>query len=104
MAPAEGGGTKVRAAQRAHSKSDGRDERGTLATLGVPTGGTNVRVLPPPPTNAGPSTQPSGNRDMSAPAFPTIFTLLGKLGLELKQQEATLPVHTVERVERSAAD
>ena len=53
---------------------------------------------------AGPSTQPSGNRDMSAPAFPTIFTLLGKLGLELKQQEATLPVHTVERVERSAAD
>jgi uncharacterized protein (TIGR03435 family) len=41
---------------------------------------------------------------MPDPAFPTIFTVLAKLGLELKQQEATLPVYTVERIERPPAN
>ena len=36
--------------------------------------------------------------------LPTIFTVLGKLGLELKRQEDILPVYTVERIERPAAN
>jgi hypothetical protein len=42
-----------------------------------------------------------------APNFddlPTIFTVLGKLGLALKQQEAAVPVYTVEHIERPAAE
>jgi uncharacterized protein (TIGR03435 family) len=60
--------------------------------------------LSPPPPNAALSAQPSGDRDMSTPAFPTIFTVLGTLGLELKLQQATLPVYTVERIEQPAAN
>jgi uncharacterized protein (TIGR03435 family) len=42
-----------------------------------------------------------------APNFddlPTIFTVLRKLGLELKQQEATVPVYTVDRIEHPQLD
>jgi len=35
---------------------------------------------------------------------PTIFTVLRKLGLELKQHEATVPVYTVEHIERPAGE
>jgi uncharacterized protein (TIGR03435 family) len=49
--------------------------------------------LPPPP----PNTTPDVNQFAR---LPTIFTVLGKLGLELKRQEAILPVYTVERIER----
>lgn len=48
--------------------------------------------LPPPPPNG------AGNVDFSH--LPTIFTVLGKLGLELHRQEDTLPVYTVERIQR----
>ena len=52
--------------------------------------------LPPPPPNA--------TRAVNAFAgLPTIFTVVSKLGLELKQQEDILPVYTVERLERPAA-
>jgi len=60
--------------------------------------------LPPPPPNATAAVRPSGVRETSAPALPTIFTVLGKLGLELKRQEATLPVFTVEHIERATAN
>ena len=50
--------------------------------------------LPPPP--------PGGMPAASFDDLPTIFTVLGKLGLELKQQEATVPVYTVEHIERPA--
>jgi uncharacterized protein (TIGR03435 family) len=70
----------------------------------VNTEGWIAMRLPPPPPNATPAGRPSGDREMSAPALPTIFTVLGKLGLELKQQEATLPVYTVEHIERPAAN
>ena len=53
--------------------------------------------LPPPPPNA----TPVGNPFAS---LPTIFTVLGKLGLELKRQEGILPVYTAERIERPAAN
>jgi uncharacterized protein (TIGR03435 family) len=49
--------------------------------------------LPPPP--------PNSTRDVNAFAgLPTIFSVLGKLGLELKPEEDVLPVYTVERIER----
>jgi uncharacterized protein (TIGR03435 family) len=49
--------------------------------------------LPPPPPNSTP--------DANAFAgLPTIFSVLGKLGFELKRQEDILPVYTVERIER----
>ena len=53
--------------------------------------------LPPPPPNSTP--------DANAFAgLPTIFSVLGKLGLELKRQEEILPVYTVERIERPASN
>jgi uncharacterized protein (TIGR03435 family) len=54
-------------------------------------GWTPMRLPPPPPGNA-----PAARFD----DLPTIFTVLRKLGLELKQQEATVPVYTVEHIER----
>lgn len=53
--------------------------------------------LPPPP----PNTTPDVNHFAG---LPTIFTVLGKLGLELKRQENILPVYTVERIERPATN
>jgi uncharacterized protein (TIGR03435 family) len=56
--------------------------------------------LPPPPPNAGPAVNPVAQ----FAGLPTIFTVLGKLGLELKRQEDTLPVYIVERIERPATN
>ncbi len=53
--------------------------------------------LPPPPPNANPATHPFAG-------LPTIFTVLGKFGLELKRQEDILPVYIVESIERPAAN
>ena len=53
--------------------------------------------LPPPPPNGTAAVNPFSS-------LPTIFTVLGKLGLELKRQEDILPVYTVERIERPAAN
>jgi hypothetical protein len=53
--------------------------------------------LPPPPPNT--------TRDVNHfVGLPTILTVLGKLGLELNRQEDILPVYTVERIERPAAN
>ena len=53
-----------------------------------------MRLPPPPPGNP-----PAARFD----DLPTIFTVLRKLGLELKQQEATVPIYTVQQIERPAA-
>jgi uncharacterized protein (TIGR03435 family) len=53
--------------------------------------------LPPPPPNAAPTGNPFAD-------LPTIFTVLGKLGLELKRQEDILPTYTAERIERPAVN
>jgi uncharacterized protein (TIGR03435 family) len=53
--------------------------------------------LPPPPPNSTPAVN-------AFAGLPTIFSVLGKLGLELKRQEDILPVYTVERIERPAAN
>ncbi len=53
--------------------------------------------LPPPPPNTTPAGSPFAG-------LPTLFTVLGKLGLELKREEDSLPVYTVERIEHPAAN
>jgi uncharacterized protein (TIGR03435 family) len=53
--------------------------------------------LPPPP--------PSATSNVSQFAtLPTIFTILGTLGLELIRQQGNLPVYTVMRIERPIAN
>jgi hypothetical protein len=52
--------------------------------------------LPPPP----PGIPPAARFD----DLPTIFTVLRRLGLELKQQVATVPVYTVEHIDRPAGE
>jgi len=53
--------------------------------------------LPPPPPNGTAAVNPFAG-------LPTIFTVLDKLGLELKRQEDILPAYTVERIERPATN
>jgi len=53
--------------------------------------------LPPPPSNA----PPDVNHFAS---LPSIFSVLGKLGLELNRQQDILPIYTVERIERPTAN
>ncbi len=55
-----------------------------------------MRLAPPPP-NSTPAADPFAS-------LPTIFTVLDKLGLELKRQEDILPVYTVQHIERPATD
>jgi uncharacterized protein (TIGR03435 family) len=54
-----------------------------------------MRLPPPPPGNA-----PLARYD----DLPTIFTVLRALGLELKQQSATVPIYTVEHIERPSTE
>jgi uncharacterized protein (TIGR03435 family) len=60
----------------------------------VKTEGWKPMRLPPPP----PGGMPGPNFDV----LPTIFAVLGKLGLELKKEEAAVPVYTVDHIERPA--
>jgi uncharacterized protein (TIGR03435 family) len=52
--------------------------------------------LPPPPPNG------DGRVDFSS--LPTIFTVLGKMGLELHRQYLILPVYTIEGLEHPAVN
>ncbi len=70
---------------------------GLSGLFAVNTGGWLPMRLPPPPPNATPE-------ENHFAGLPTIFTVLGELGLELKRQEDVLPVYTVERIERPAAN
>jgi uncharacterized protein (TIGR03435 family) len=63
----------------------------------VETEGWRPMRLPPPPP---PGNPPAERFD----DLPTIFTVLRKLGLEVKQQEATVPVYTVVQIERPAGN
>jgi uncharacterized protein (TIGR03435 family) len=58
----------------------------------VETEGWAPMRLPPPPAGNAPAAR------FDDP--PTIFSVLRKLGLELRKQEATVPVYTVERIDR----
>lgn len=73
----------------------------------VETEGWRPLLLPPPPPGAGPpptaDTLPPPPPGVPGGGFddlPTIFTVLRKLGLELKPQDATMPVYRVEQIER----
>jgi uncharacterized protein (TIGR03435 family) len=58
----------------------------------VHTEGWTPMRLPPPPPNYSSAVNPFAG-------FSTIFTVLGKLGLELKRQDDIVPVYTLERIE-----
>lgn len=62
----------------------------------VQTEGWRPMRLPPPP--------PNGNGNVNFGNLPTIFTVLGKLGLELHRQEEIMPVYTVERIEHPSVN
>lgn len=69
---------------------------GVGGLFAVDTEGWAPMRLPPPPPG-----------DAAAARFddlPTIFTVLRTLGLEMTEQEAAVPVYTVERIERPAVD
>jgi uncharacterized protein (TIGR03435 family) len=69
---------------------------GLNGLFAVETGGWKPMGLPPPP----PGNAPAARYD----DLPTIFTVLRPLGLELKQETATVPVYTVERIERPSTE
>jgi len=62
----------------------------------VNTGGWVPMRLPPPPPGTTPAANPFAG-------LPTLFTVLGPLGLRLKQGEDTMPIYTVEHIERPAS-
>ena len=68
---------------------------GLNGLFAVETEGWNPMRLPPPPPGTAAGSSPYAD-------LPTIFAVLRPLGLELKQQEATVPVYTVEHIERPA--
>ena len=61
----------------------------------VQTEGWRPMRQPPPPPDASPDVNHFAG-------LSTIFTVLGKLGLELHPQDVVLPVYTVKRIERPA--
>jgi uncharacterized protein (TIGR03435 family) len=63
----------------------------------VQTEGWKPMRLPPPPPGTRAGDSPYND-------LPTIFTVLRPLGLELKQETATVPVYTIQHIERPAAD
>jgi uncharacterized protein (TIGR03435 family) len=74
-------------------------------------GWTPMRQPPPPPPPAPGASPvptivrpPSGDGDMSDPTRPTLFMVLQKLGLELKQQKGPVEIVVVDHVERPTAN
>ena len=63
----------------------------------VETGGWNPIRLPPPPPGTAAGASPYED-------LPTIFAVLRPLGLELKREEASVPIYTVEHIERPIGD
>ena len=61
------------------------------------TEGWSPMRLPPPPPNTPPDVNPFAG-------LPTIFTVLGKLGLELTREQDILPVYMVKSIERPATN
>jgi uncharacterized protein (TIGR03435 family) len=70
---------------------------GLSGLFSVHTEGWFPMRLPPPPPGVTPALNPFAG-------LPTIFAVLGKIGLELKREDAILPAYTVERIERPAVN
>jgi uncharacterized protein (TIGR03435 family) len=47
---------------------------------------------------------PTGDGDMTDPARPTLFQVMQKLGLELKQEKGSVDVYIIEHIERPTAN
>jgi uncharacterized protein (TIGR03435 family) len=69
---------------------------GLTGLFAVDTEGWNPMRLPPPP----PGNAPLARFD----DLPTIFTVLRTLGLQLRQQSATVAIYTIEHIERPATE
>jgi uncharacterized protein (TIGR03435 family) len=82
------------------------NKTGLNGLYSIETPGWTPMRLPPPPTGnvPNPAARPNGDGDMSDPARPTLFMVLQKLGLELKQQKAPIDVYVVEHMEHPAAN
>ena len=64
-----------------------------------------MRLPPPPPGGApNPSARPSGDGDMSDPDRPTLFVILRKLGLDLKQHRGPVQTYVVEHIDHASAN
>jgi uncharacterized protein (TIGR03435 family) len=59
-------------------------------------------IAPPQPVN--PVAPPSGDGDLTDTARPTLFMVLKKLGLDLRQAKGPVDHYTVEKIERPAAN
>jgi uncharacterized protein (TIGR03435 family) len=51
-----------------------------------------------------PNARPSGDGDMNDPTRPTLFTVVRKLGLDLKPRQGPVGIYLVEHIERPAAN
>jgi uncharacterized protein (TIGR03435 family) len=80
------------------------DKTGLTGLYAMDTEGWIPMNLPPPPIGnvPNPAARPNGDGDMSDPARPTIFNVLARLGLELKQDKAPVDCYIVEHIERPA--
>jgi uncharacterized protein (TIGR03435 family) len=82
------------------------DRTGLAGLYVMETEGWTPMHLPPRPSGdvPNPAARPNGDGDMTDPARPTLFMVLQKLGLELKQQKAPVDLYIVEHIERPAAN
>lgn len=83
------------------------DRTGLDGLYAIETEGWAPMRLPPPPPGGPPpnaGATPSGDGDMADPARPTLFTVLRRLGLELKPRRGPVETYTVEHIERPRAN
>ena len=82
------------------------DKTGLDGLYAMDTEGWVPMRLPPPPVNSvpNPAARPNGDGDMSDPTRPTLFSVLKKLGLEMKLEKAAVDCYIVEHIERPAAN
>jgi uncharacterized protein (TIGR03435 family) len=66
----------------------------------APAAGTAVPNAPIP----NPQARPSGDGDPNDPTRPTLFMVMRRLGLDLKQQKGQAEVYVVEHLERPAGN
>jgi uncharacterized protein (TIGR03435 family) len=78
------------------------DETSLDGLYAFDTEGWSPMRLPPPPVGnvPNPAARPSGDGDMFDPARPTIFMVMQKLGLDLKQEKGPVDTYVVTHIER----
>lgn len=78
------------------------EKTGLTGLYSMDTDGWTPMRLPPPSVGnvPNPAARPNGDGDMDDPARPTLFVVMKKLGLELKQEKAPVDCYVVEHIER----